>query len=133
MIEYRDCFPNICDPLPPVPITYTLDLNAGLTQVLSTQSGTVTTSYLYGPTRIGEQQPGGPSAGSGQAFAYHLPDALGSVRQLADASGAVTLTRSYEPFGSSTYSKDGLHHFESAILILPCPHNGSISSLRIER
>jgi len=63
-----------------------------------------TNTYLYGPTRIGEQQPGGPSAGSGQAFAYHLPDALGSVRQLANASAAVTLTRSYEPFGSTLSS-----------------------------
>ena len=58
-----------------------------------------TNTYLYGPTRIGEQQPGG--------FAYHLPDALGSVRQLANASGAVTLTRSYEPFGSTLSSAGG--------------------------
>jgi YD repeat-containing protein len=79
---------------------YTLDpsassgqaLNAGLTQVLADGANT----YLYGPTRIGEQQPAG--------FAYHLPDALGSVRQLANASGAVTLTRSYEPFGSTLSS-----------------------------
>jgi RHS repeat-associated protein len=68
--------------------TYTLDLNAPLTQVLA--DGTST--YLYGPTRIGEQQPGG--------FAYHLPDALGSVRQLANTNANVTLTQSYEPFGS---------------------------------
>jgi len=68
--------------------TYTLDLNAGLTQVLADGSNT----YLYGMMRIGEQQAGG--------FAYHLPDALGSVRQLANASGSVTLARSYEPYGS---------------------------------
>jgi len=63
-------------------------LNAGLTQVLSDGTNT----YLYGLNRIGEQQPGG--------FVYHLPDALGSVRQLTNASGAVTLAKSYEPFGS---------------------------------
>jgi len=68
--------------------TYTLDLNARLTQVLVDGTNT----YLYGVSRIGEQQPGG--------FAYHLPDALGSVRQLANASGVVTLARSYEPYGN---------------------------------
>ena len=68
--------------------TYVLDLNAGLTQVLSDGSNT----YLYGLNRIGEQQPGG--------FVYHLPDALGSVRQLTNASRAVTLARSYEPYGN---------------------------------
>ena len=68
---------------------YTLDLNTGLTQVLADGANT----YLYGPTRIGEQQPAG--------FVYHLPDALGSVRQLVNAGGAATLTRSYEPLGST--------------------------------
>jgi hypothetical protein len=49
-------------------------------------------TYLYGLGRIGELQPGG--------FLYHLGDALGSVRQLMDASGEVKLARSYEPYGS---------------------------------
>ncbi|MDW8241512.1 MAG: hypothetical protein RMM98_18070, partial [Acidobacteriota bacterium] len=57
---------------------YVLDLNTGLTQVLADDTNT----YLYGHGRIGEQQPGG--------WAYHLGDALGSVRQLANAGGAVT-------------------------------------------
>jgi RHS repeat-associated protein len=68
--------------------TYTLDLNAGLTQVLADGANT----YLYGTMRIGELQSGG--------FAYHLPDALGSVRQLTDANASVTLAKSYEPFGA---------------------------------
>ncbi len=42
--------------------------------------------------RIGEQQAGG--------FGYHLPDALGSVRQLTNANANVTLAQSYESFGS---------------------------------
>jgi RHS repeat-associated protein len=67
---------------------YVLDLNAGLTQVLDDGTNT----YLNGNGRIGELQPGG--------FAYHLGDALGSVRQLSDAGGDVTLAKSYEPFGS---------------------------------
>jgi len=71
-----------------VPTTYTLDLNASLVQALTmqdAQSASGTTTYLYGVTRIGEQQPGG--------WAYHLSDALGSVRQLADDAAQVTLAR----------------------------------------
>ncbi len=75
-----------------VTTSYVLDLNAGLTQVLADGTNT----YLYGNGRIGELQPGG--------FAYHLGDALGSVRQLTDASGGVTLARSYEPYGSELSS-----------------------------
>ena len=67
---------------------YSLDLNAGLTQLLSDGTNT----WLYGTSRIGEEQPGG--------FAYHLPDALGSVRQMADGSAGVTLAQNFEPFGS---------------------------------
>jgi RHS repeat-associated protein len=73
---------------------YTIDLATGLTQVLADGTNT----YLYGLARIGEEQPGG--------WAYHLPDALGSVRQLTDAAGMVTLARSYEPYGD-VLSSDG--------------------------
>jgi len=69
-------------------INYALDLNTGLTQVLSDG----TSAYLYGVGRIGEEQPGG--------WKYHLGDALGSVRQLLDAGGEVRLARAFEPFGS---------------------------------
>jgi YD repeat-containing protein len=63
---------------------YALDLNAGLTQVLSDGSNT----YLYGAMRIGELQAGG--------MAYHLGDALGSVRQLWHGGNAkVTLARKF--------------------------------------
>ena len=34
------------------------------------------------------------------AWEYLLPDPLGSVRQIADADGNVTLLKSYEPYGS---------------------------------
>ncbi len=74
---------------------YTLDIAAGLTQVL--HDGTNT--YLYGLGRLGEEgaplKRDVPTAG----WVYHLPDALGSVRQLADANGDVTLARSYTPYG----------------------------------
>ena len=79
-----------------VPTTYTLDLAAGLVQVLAQQDTIGTTTYLYGVTRIGEQQPGG--------WAYHLSDALGSVRQLADGSAQVTLARGYMPYGEVLWS-----------------------------
>jgi RHS repeat-associated protein len=71
-----------------VPIEYTLDLAAGLTQVLSDGDN----AYLYGIGRIGEQQP--------EAWQYHLGDALGSVRSLVGASGDLSLTQSYQPFGN---------------------------------
>ena len=66
---------------------YTLDLAAGLTQVLADGAN----SYLYGVSRIGEEQSGG--------WQYHLGDALGSVRQLVDANGEVQLANRYEPYG----------------------------------
>ena len=36
----------------------------------------------------------------GTAWEYLLADALGSVRQIVDGSGNVTLAESYEPYGS---------------------------------
>jgi len=42
---------------------------------------------------------------------YLLPDALGSVRQIVDANGNVTLAKSYEPYGTvltSTSDNSGL-------------------------
>lgn len=70
---------------------YTLDLNTGLTQVL--EDGTET--YLYGNGRIAQYAP---------EAQYFLGDALGSVRQLADTSGSVTLVKSYQPYGSTQSS-----------------------------
>ncbi len=67
--------------------TYTLDLNAGLTQVLADGAQT----YLYGNGRL-EQE-------SAASIEYFIGDALGSVRQLVDESGEVRLNRSYEPYG----------------------------------
>jgi uncharacterized protein RhaS with RHS repeats len=51
-----------------------------------------TNTYLYGNGRIAQY--------AGTTPAYFLDDALGSVRQLTNAGGAVTLARSYEPYGS---------------------------------
>jgi len=59
-------------------INDTLDLNTGLTQVLSDS----TTTYTYGLGRISQQQ--------GTTPEYFLGDALGSVRQLTSQTGVVT-------------------------------------------
>ena len=75
-------------------VNYTLDLNAGLPQVLSDGTNT----YLYGNGRISQHDTGTPDT------SYFLGDALGSVRQLADSAGAVTLTQSYAPYGEVTQS-----------------------------
>ena len=76
-------------------VNYTLDLNAGLTQVLADGTNT----YLYGNGRISQF----PIPDS-QSPEYFLGDALGSVRQLAAPAGAVTLTQSYAPYGEITQS-----------------------------
>jgi hypothetical protein len=41
-----------------------------------------------------------PLAQYGSSWEYLLADALGSVRQIVDADGNVTLAESYEPYGS---------------------------------
>jgi hypothetical protein len=50
-----------------------------------------TNRYLYGMGRIAQQMPNG--------WQYFLPDALGSVRQLSDAAGALALAQSFDPYG----------------------------------
>jgi RHS repeat-associated protein len=73
--------------------TYTQDLAAPLPVVLQSRSGMTTTRYLY---NVGTQ----PLAQSVAAWEYLLPDALGSVRQIANASGNIIRTQDYEPYGS---------------------------------
>jgi RHS repeat-associated protein len=72
-------------------VTYTLDLPAGLTQVLSDGTNT----YVYGLGRIAQVN---------TTTEYFLGDALGSVRQLTDSNGAVTLAKSYRPYGETLSS-----------------------------
>ncbi len=73
--------------------TYTQDLAASLPVVLQAKTGVTTTKYLY---TLGTR----PLAQNTTAWEYLLPDALGSVRQIVDANGNVTLVKSYEPYGS---------------------------------
>ncbi len=71
-----------------VTTAYGLDVAGGLPQVIVETTNGQTTAYLPG---LAQDQ--------GAAWAYYLPDALGSIRHLTDASAQVTLARSYEPFG----------------------------------
>ncbi len=66
---------------------YAIDLAGGLTQVLADG----TNVYLYGNGRIAQYGAGGVD--------YFLGDALGSVRQLVNGNGNVTLAKRYEPYG----------------------------------
>jgi RHS repeat-associated protein len=52
-------------------------------------------TYYYGLERIAQER--------NSTTEYFLPDALGSVRQIANAGGAVTLGQSFDPFGNPDY------------------------------
>lgn len=65
---------------------FVMDYNMGLPQVLNDG----TNNYIYGNGRIAQTQSGSTE--------YFLGDALGSVRQLADASGSISYTRGYDPY-----------------------------------
>jgi RHS repeat-associated protein len=72
-------------------ITYVNDLNSSLTQVVADGANT----YLYGNERLAQEN---------TKTEYFLGDALGSVRQMFDVTGAVVLTQSYDPYGNKTIS-----------------------------
>jgi RHS repeat-associated protein len=71
---------------------YVLDIGGGLPEVIvATTSGT-STYYVQIQGQILAQQ-------ESEAWAYVLPDHLGSVRQLTNAGEQVTLAQSFDPFG----------------------------------
>ena len=72
--------------------TFIMDLAAGLTQTLN--DGTY--DYIYGIGRIAQV--------NGSGVDYFLGDALSSVRQLTDSSGAVTLAQNYAPYGTVSFT-----------------------------
>jgi len=63
-----------------------MDLNTGLTQALSDR----TNNYIYGLDRIAQMN---------TATEYFLGDALGSVRQITNTTGAITYASAYDPYG----------------------------------
>ncbi|MCG2785192.1 MAG: hypothetical protein L6461_08820 [Anaerolineae bacterium] len=82
-----------------VTTTFSMDLASGLTQALSDGES----DYLYAYGRIA-QYPSGTMSPITQSpnhqMEYFLGDALGSVRQLTDSTGALTLAKAYDPYGN---------------------------------
>ncbi len=68
---------------------FMMDYNMGLTQVLNDG----TNNYIYGNGRIAQVN---------TSTDYFLGDALGSVRQLTNNSGAITYASAYDPYGVAT-------------------------------
>ncbi len=86
-----------------VTANYTLDQAAGLTQTLSESApqGYGAHTYLYGLGRIAQVNT------DTLMTDYFLTDALGSVRQLTNATGSVTLAKAYDPYGVLTQVSTG--------------------------
>ena len=97
------------------PTTYTQDLAAPLPVVLQSKTGSATTSYEFsnGTRPIGQFN----ANGSG-TWGYLLPDALGSVRQIAALNGSLTLAKTYDPLGrltSANYSTGAQIRFDNRL------------------
>jgi RHS repeat-associated protein len=71
---------------------YVLDVAGGLPEVIVATTGGASTRYVQVQGQVLAQQDSG-------AWAYVLPDHLGSVRQLVGSDNQVSLAQSYEPFG----------------------------------
>jgi len=68
-------------------VAYAWDWVTGVPELLSDGD----TLYLVGHETLGQY--------AGGAWAYYLPDALGSVRQATDGAGAVVSAREWSPYG----------------------------------
>jgi RHS repeat-associated protein len=90
--EYDGLGNRVAQTVDGVETSYVLDVAGGLPEVIVATTGGASTQYVQVQGQILAQY------GSG-AWAYVLPDHLGSVRQLADANGQVMLAQSYDPFG----------------------------------
>ena len=128
--EYNGLGDRVSQTVNSVTTDFALDLAGGLTQVL--EDGT--SAYLYGNERIAEYDENGTE--------YYLPDALGSVRQLADEDGELVLSQRYEAYGevlssqgtgesrygfTGEWQQDGLVFLRAEILYT-CP--GTVSQPR---
>jgi RHS repeat-associated protein len=71
---------------------YALDVAGGLPEVIVATTDGTSTYYVQIQRQVLAQQEAG-------AWAYILPDHLGSVRQLVGSEGQVALGQSYDPFG----------------------------------
>jgi hypothetical protein len=93
--------------------TFTMDLNAGLTQAPS--DGTY--NYLYGNGRIAQSQ----IVNQQSQIDYFLGDALGSVRQMTNVAGAITYARSYDPRVYPERGRRGVVA-QAGVPLLFCPY-----------
>ncbi|MFK7802866.1 MAG: RHS repeat-associated core domain-containing protein, partial [Anaerolineae bacterium] len=87
---------HVLESLDGIDTVFVQDVAASLPHVLSASSGGSRTLLLWGLNLIGESA---ISAG-GADWQFMLPDAIGSVRQITDMSGQVTLNQMYDPFGN---------------------------------
>ncbi|MEM3433740.1 MAG: RHS repeat-associated core domain-containing protein [Candidatus Methanomethyliaceae archaeon] len=71
--------------------TYAWDWASPVPELLARSTGSQSTPYLLGYETLGWAE--------GGVWRYVLPDARGSVRQAADAAGAVVRVREWEPYG----------------------------------
>jgi hypothetical protein len=71
---------------------YALDVATGLPEVIVATTGGASTRYVQVQGQILAEYEAG-------AWAYVLPDALGSMRQLVGNAGQVTLAQGYDPLG----------------------------------
>jgi len=86
--EYNGLGDRLSQTVNDMTTNYTLDLNSGLTQVLNDGNY----DYLYGMGRIAQKV-------TPYLTEYYLPDALGSIRQVASSAGEVALSKRYDPYG----------------------------------
>ena len=80
---------------------YVQDVAAPLPQVLTARQGGTVSTYLRGLGLIGEQRAGTGPMAEPATWQYSLPDALGSVRQVMDGQGQLTVGRHYDPLAAS--------------------------------
>jgi RHS repeat-associated protein len=73
------------------------DWASGLPEMLAQSTSSQSTLYLVGHETLGQWD--GASPGGAGEWAYYLPDALGSVRQVTDETGAVVSAREWTPYG----------------------------------
>jgi RHS repeat-associated protein len=73
---------------------YLLDLQPGLSVVLSETTSANVTRYVHGPRGIHAQKD------SGGTWDYMLQDGLGSVRSVVDNAATILDSRNYDPYGN---------------------------------
>lgn len=78
---------------------YVQDIARPLPQALTARQGGTVSKYLYGLGLIAEERGGTGPFAAPAVWQYTLPDALGSIRQITDAAGNVTLGQHFDPFG----------------------------------